>query len=528
MKIDRIIEQLRRPEAYPHRPRTVEVRQTHISAVFLAGDLVYKVKKPVELGFLDFSTVEKRRHFCREEVRLNRRLAPDVYLGVVPVTAAGESGLRVDGKGRVVDHAVKMRRLPDEATLAAFLERGALEGDALERLGRRIAGFHADAASGDHVSSFGCWEVVAANARENLEQSRDQVGVTVSRSVRERLRAVLEQRLEAHRDLIEARAGRGVTRDTHGDLHLEHVYLFPDREPPRDLTVIDCVEFNERFRYADPVSDMAFLAMDLRAQGRYDLERRFSRSYFRAAGDPDGRALLPFYRSYRAAVRGKVEGMAAGEEEVSAEEGRRAVRRARGHWLLALSELEPPNRRPGLVLLGGLPGTGKSTLARALARRADFRVVSSDRVRKDLAGLAPRESASASFEEGLYTPAWTARTYRACLRRALDEIFQGHRIVVDASFGDREMRRRFLEAGRDYGVRHLLLVCDAPREVVRERLERRDPGASDADWEVYLRAADRWEPPGPEIRRNVARVSTEGPLERSVEEALGHLHDQGL
>ena len=171
-------------------------------------------------------------------------------------------------------------------------------------------------------------------------------------------------------------------RDTHGDLHLDHVYLFPDRAPPADLVIIDCIEFNERFRFADPVADMAFLVMDLAFHGRRDLARAFADAYFRASGDEEGRALLPFYTAYRAAVRGKVEGMELAEREVPEAERAAALVRARAHWLLALGELEEPGRRPCLVLVGGLPGTGKSTLARGLAEQAGFTVIRSDLVRR--------------------------------------------------------------------------------------------------------------------------------------------------
>ena len=535
MKIARVIDALRDPAAYPHPVDTVEVRQTHISAVFLAGAHAYKVKKPVDLDFLDFTTLERRRHFCREEVRLNRRLAPDVYLGVVGIRRRDDGTLAVDGSlleegedGRLLEVAVKMRRLPAAATLEARLERGEELGDLLERLGRRIADFHRRAEAGPEVDRFGRLEVVAGNARENLEQSRAHVGETVSPEVHRRIARALERRLEEHGELIEERARRGVPRDTHGDLHLDHVYLLPDREPPEDLVVIDCIEFNERFRYSDPISDMAFLSMDLLFHGRPDLERRFSDAYLEASGDAEGAELLPFYRSYRAAVRGKVEGMVTEEDEVPAEERRQAVRRGRGHWLLALSELEEPATRPGLVLVGGLPGTGKSTLARELARRADFRIVSSDRVRKELAGLQPDEDAGAGFEEGLYAPEWTDRTYRECLERARTGLFRGERILVDATFREEEKRRRFLDAAVEWGVRHLFLACRAPSEVVWEHLAGREAGASDADWDVYRRAAEHWEEPGAETERVRREVDTSGSVEASADQAVERLGEAGL
>jgi uncharacterized protein len=339
MELARLIEALSSIVAYPHSVEAVEVCQTHISVVFLAGPYAYKIKKPVNLGFLDFTAPERRRHFCEEEVRLNRRLAPTVYQGIVPVTRTS-TGAEIDGRGETVEWAVKMERLPRDATLEQRLCRGEVGLALLATLAQKIAQFHRDAEAGPHIAACGRFEMVARNVRENFEQSAGQVGVTLSRTVFERLSKLTEESLIRHRSLIEARAERGVPRDTHGDLHLEHVYLFPERQPPADLVVIDCIEFNERFRYADPVSDMAFLAMDLAFHGRKDLAGAFADAYFQATQDAEGRELLPLYSSYRAAVRGKVEGMELREKEVSESEQAAALVRARSHWLLALSELE--------------------------------------------------------------------------------------------------------------------------------------------------------------------------------------------
>ncbi len=302
------------------------MHRTHISVVLLAGDYAYKLRKPLDLGFLDFSTPEKRRRACEDEVRLNRRLAPDVYLGVVPVTR-GPEGPRFGGEGEVLEHAVRMRRLPPGATAAARLERGELDRESLERVARRVARFHREAASGPEIARYGRWEVVAGNARENFEQTVGHVGDVVTAAVHDRTRELTERELRRRRGLIEERAEGGAPRDTHGDLLLEHVYLFPDREPPGDVVIVDCIEFNDRFRYADPVADAAFPVMDLTVRGRRDLARRFADAYFAASDDPDGRRLLDLYVSYRAAVRAKVRGISARQADLPAGERREARRR---------------------------------------------------------------------------------------------------------------------------------------------------------------------------------------------------------
>lgn len=522
-----LIDGLAAPEAYPHPTDPLEIRQTHISVVALAGDWVYKVRKPVDLGFLDFTSLDKRLHDCREEVRLNRRLAPDVYEGVVPLTASGGE-LSVGGDGSPVEYAVKMVRLPESATLLARLHRGELDAALMGALGRRIAAFHQEAEAGPEVDRYGGWEVVAANARENLTQSRPYVGTSLSEPVFIRLERALQGRLEAHRPLIERRAAAHVPRDTHGDLHLAHVYALPERAPPSDFVIIDCIEFNERFRYADPVADMAFLVMDLLSHNRWDLAEPFVDAYFRATGDAEGRRLLAFYVAYRAAVRGKVEAMTAQDEDVSPEQRGEAVRRARGHWLLALSELEGPRQRPGLVLIGGLPGTGKSTLAQDLVNEAGFRLVSSDRVRKELAGIDPETPASAAYGEGIYTDEWNDRTYAACMDAAEALVFEGERVIVDASFREAKRRRAFLEAAGAWGVRSLLLMCEADPAVVRERLSRRRGDASDADWHVHAEAARTWEAGGAPDPRWLQSVPTDGGRRAAVDVALRRLRAVGL
>lgn len=528
MDITRLIEALRRPEAYPGEPGHVEIRQTHISVVALTDAHAYKIKKPLNLGFLDFTTLERRRHFCREEVRLNRRLAPGVYLGVVPIVWS-DGELVVEGDGDPAEYAVKMERLPDRATLREHLRRGELTAEVLQQLGWRLASFHASAASSPQVDRFGKWDVVAANARENLEQSRGHVGASVSERVFERLGQRLEAALARLQPLMEARVGAHVPRDTHGDLHLDHVYLFPERRPPRDLVVIDCVEFNERFRYADPVADMAFLVMDLIFRGRRDLGRVFADAYFVAAEDVRGRDLLPFYVAYRAAVRAKVEGMVAQEEEVPERDRTEAIGRARAHWLLALSQLEEPRRRPCLILVGGLPGTGKTTLVDRLAEEVGFESISTDRVRKELAGVPSQVHAKANFGEGIYTPEWNDRTYAACLERVGELLFEGHRVIVDASFREVARRRAFLEAASAWGVQSAFFRCAASPDTVRQRLGTRRAGPSDADWSIYEATAAAWEADeSPDPRWSYATISTDGALDDTVATALAHLRTLGL
>ena len=452
MDLEDLIRGMGTPGAYPGGAGTVEVRQTHISVVFLTERHAYKVKKPLKLDFVDYGSLERRRFFCEEEVRLNRRLARGVYLGVVPVSRREGGRLEVEGTGQVVEWAVKMKRLPEEATLLWACEHDRLEADALTEVAGRLARFHAGAERGPSIAGFGRFEVISRNARENLERAQVEVGRTISQAVYERLVAATERALEEHEACFEARAERGVPRDTHGDLRLEHVYLFPEEEEEDRITIVDCVEFNERFRYADPVADASFLSMDLAVRGRRDLAGAFARAYAESSGDEEGLSLWAFYTSYRAAVRAKVASLLLEEPELPEAQRTAAVGKARARWLLALGEVEGPRERPGVVLVMGGPGTGKSTLARGLAEAAGFRVLRSDEVRKELAGFEPSQSAAEEYGRGIYSPEWSARTYGACLERMRELLLEGERVVVDATFSREEWRRAFVEEAQGLGV----------------------------------------------------------------------------
>jgi aminoglycoside phosphotransferase family enzyme/predicted kinase len=520
-----LIEALSRPEAYPHPVDAVEIHQTHISAVFLAGPFAYKIKKPVNLGFVDFSTLKKRKYFCEEEVQLNRRLAPEIYLGVVPISPLpGGKGLRFSGTGPVIEWAVQMKRLPAEATLESRLARGEVTQEHIRALAQRLDNFHWNADRSPEIASFATFAAVAANARENFTQAAPLVGTTVSTMVFDRVRALTETHLARCHPWIEVRAKHA--RDTHGDLHLDHVYLFPDEAPPNDLVIIDCIEFCDRFRYADPVADMAFLVMDLSFHGRRDLARVFADAYFAPIWVGSGRPLLPFYSAYRAAVRAKVEGMELSEKEIDPAERMHAEQRARAHWLLALVELETPDRRPAVVLMGGLPGSGKSTLAHSLAETANFTQLRSDVIRKELAGeSAPTATGS---NQGIYTDAWTERTYAELLRRTEELLWQGQRALIEANFRTDRQRQQFFDAARRWGVPISFIHCKASPEATRSRLLARRNDASDADWSIYQRLAQSWEPIGPAWQHCAHLLDTSGSIEQNKERLQTILRQEGL
>lgn len=492
-RIDEVIRALTRREAYPEPPARVEVVQTHASVVFLTGHHAWKIKKPVDFGFLDYSTLALREHWCHEEVRVNRRLAPSVYLGVVPVTR-GPDGLRFGGDdANAVEWAVKMRQLDDADTLASRLRDGRVDDDIITAVAHHIARFHGEARGGADLAGFGAFEAVAYNARENLDQTEAHVDDIVAAGVHARARDATERALRALRDVFDARARRGATRDCHGDLRLEHVYVHDDD----GLEVIDAIEFNERFRFSDPVSDLAFLAMELSFAGRDDLVDVLWRAWLDASGgrDTDAEQVFGFYVAYRSVVRAKVRGLKALAPEVDEGARRESAQRARAHWLLALRWLEPPDRRPALALVTGLPGTGKSTLARGLAQRAGFVVLRADEVRKSLFGLAADDDAAADWGTGIYSGEATERTYASLAAQAGELLDRGERVLIDATLRTASRRAPFHALAQARAVQSLTFVLDAPEDVVERRISERRDDASDADVAVYRRARATWDPP---------------------------------
>lgn len=537
MNIQALIEALSSPEAFPEGVSEVEVCQTHISVVFLTERWAYKIKKPVELEFVDYSTLEKRRHYCDREVNLNRRLAPEVYRGVVPVVET-ESGLEVEpgdeDAGEIVEWAVKMVRLPEDGTLQSQLRDGRVEAADFEDLARRLAGFYADAKRGDKISEHARFEAVAGNVRDNLRAAEQQRGELLHPELYERLTQSVERSLESLEAVIESRADADVARDTHGDLRLEHVYLRPDRDGA-PFVVVDCIEFNDAFRFADPLSDVAFMAMDLEHEGEWRLARQFAESYLaecRALGgqaaeiaelpsEDEVEALLELYVSYRAAVRAKVKGMKATEDEVTGSEREEAAREAISYWLHALGAVQPASKRPALVLVAGLPGTGKSTVVRALADHSGCEWLDSDVVRKQAAGLDPEQEAPTEPNGGVYADCWSEETYRQLRDRARSALVRGERVVVEATFRTEERRRPLLEMADELAVPAVVMVCEADSEEVEQRLRERDGGPSDAGVEVYRKLREEWEPVSEAC--DVVRIDTGGEPEaarRQVEAAL--------
>lgn len=511
---------LLRPEAYPAPyPARVELRETHISRVFLTEREVLKVKKPVSFAFLDFRTLDARRRACEAEVLLNSRLAAGVYLGLLPVRRDAQGRHHFGPEGEVVDWAVHMLRLPDEVRADVRLAGGTLTPEHLDAAAVMLADFHARAPRDAATSRWGTLEALERNVTENFaEVNAAEEGLLTVAQAREVERFQLGFLRDRAR-VFERRLAEGRVCDGHGDLRLEHLYFGDDG----GLTVLDCIEFSDRFRCADVCADVAFLSMDLAAHGHVELAERFLARYARAADDYDLYAVVDFYEGYRAYVRGKVSALTARASTGAVRE--RALADARRHFALALSVGRRSLLEPAVVAVGGVIASGKSTVAEALGDRLSAPVIDADRTRKHLIGLAPTAHDTSAAFEGAYDLKTTDRVYAEVMLRASTVLESGRPVVLDASFRTEEMRRAARELAAEHGVPFLMVECRARPEVCRERLlkRERETSVSDGRLAVFDAFCARVEPATelPASERLV--VSTERPLEATLAELDLHL-----
>jgi aminoglycoside phosphotransferase family enzyme/predicted kinase len=527
---------LQRPEAFPFSlPETLSVTviQTHASAVLLTSELVYKLKKPKNFGFFDYSTPSLRRHFCQREVCLNEPLASGIYLGVAPVLllpgeqlrfgatlapeAVPQPGTKLDG-GRVVDYAVVTRRLPDEAMLATYVQDGRATTALMADVACFIAEFHQSAMSNEQVAHYGEMDLIRRNWEENFAQMRPHIGQTITAEDYEKIVAYVHRFLLVRAPLFASRLQEQRIRDCHGDLRLQHVYIYHDR-----FLVLDRIEFAERYRYGDVAGEVAFLVMELEAVHRTDLARAFVAAYIDVSGDAVLRELLPFYSCYRACVRGKVSSLQLDDVTVPAEQREEVRQQAAALFELAACYA---NRRvePILLLVGGLMGTGKSSLALALQQELDWAYFSSDIVRKYLAGVDPVQPQMEDFGQGLYSAEWTELTYETLCAEAGACLAASRSVLIDATFLRRAHRVAMAREAALHGAHAVFVECRCPPDVVLERLQRRAEHnlvagkgaslASDGYFELYETHKRHWEAFFPEEESGMQHIviDTTAPL----------------
>jgi uncharacterized protein len=428
-----------------------ELRETHISLLVMFGDRVYKIKKPLRLDFVDLSARAARERICHREVELNRRVAPDVYLGVADV---------VGPNGQICDHLVVMRRMPDDRRLSTLVRGGAPVRDDVREIARLVASFHSRAETSPEISAAGRVEAMRAKWEATFQTVQPFVGSVLKEDVEDRVHALARCYLQGRAALFDQRIAQRKVVDGHGDLLADDIFCLDDG--PR---VLDCVEFDDELRYGDVLADVCFLAMDLERIGAPALGDRFLAWYRELSAETYPFTLAEHYVAFRAHIRAMVACLrgAQGDQAAAGEASR----------LLGIAREHLERGQVALVLVGGLPGTGKSTLAAGLADRFGWTILRSDEARKDLAGVAHTERADAPFHEGLYRPEVTGATYRELLERARRLLERGEPVILDASWTDRRYRTAAEAVAGETGSELVEVECTAPAAVAAERLQKR-------------------------------------------------------
>jgi aminoglycoside phosphotransferase family enzyme/predicted kinase len=467
------------------------------------------VKKPVNFGFLDFSTTERRRYFCEREVLLNRRLCPDVYFGVVPI-ALRHGRLTFQSKGRIVEYAVKMRRLAARYFMPELIRDGKVRAADIDAIVRTLTRFYKAQKSSAARAGAGHAHKIRISTDENFRQLRSFVEKTMSPVALDAIEAYTNSFFKCQAKLFAGRVRERRIRDCHGDLHLEHIHLAPSR-----LTIYDCIEFNDRFREIDVANDIAFLAMDLDFHGRPDLSRRFVTRIASTLEDPGLLQMLDFYKCYRAAVRGKVESLRSEALTISASEQCEARSDARSYLRLAL-QYAIRGSDPMILIVMGRVGSGKSTLAEMLRRELGWERFSSDRVRKERAGVPLRGHGTARERSRLYSARMTTRTYAELSRLALMNVRELQSVILDATFGTRQQRDALRQRLTRAKVNYCFVEARAATDLIRKRLAKRAQSTteiSDARLEDFPMLMGGYQRPVELDRTNLIVVKVAGPKE---------------
>ena len=464
-----VIQAMLKPDFYPHAvTEPIELIQTHISYVFLTGDYVYKLKKAVNYGFLDFSTLEKRQHFAEEEVRLNQRGAGKLYLGVESVTQVGDR-FQLGGDGVVVEPAVKMQQFPQTALLSEMFDKGELTDELIITLAKELAAFHAKSESNDHIRSFGTVEAIRQAYDENYAQSVGYIDRAQTQAQWDKTKAYSDRFFVENAAVFESRVSADKIRECHGDIHLRNIAYWQG-----EMLLFDCIEFNEPFRFVDTMYDLAFVCMDLDARGRSDFANLLLNTYLEQTGDYEGVQVLPLYLSRQAYVRAKVTSFLLDDSTIPADVKESSAKTAADYYRLAYDYTAVKNGR--LIVMSGLSGSGKSTTAKAIARAQNAIHLRSDAVRKHLAGIPIEQTGTAD----IYSPEMNQKTYDRLLKLGVLLASQGHTVILDGKYDRIALRTPVLATGIPVTIVH----CDAPMEVLMERVAARTGDIADADVSV--------------------------------------------
>ncbi|RMJ02516.1 Phosphotransferase enzyme family protein [Marinobacter litoralis] len=480
---DTLVKALQNPELYDHPVNGFQVIETHISQVLLTGDYAYKIKKPMDFGFLNFSTLERRKHFCEEELRLNRRLAPELYLDVLPITGSPEQPI-LGGEGEPFEYAIRMRQFDQSQQFDRLQASGDLTPDLLGSTARQVALFHDSLTPIADDKPLGTAEAVYAAMQENFDQIRPLLSDTALLTQLDALEEWTKTTFERNRELVVARRAKGMVRECHGDLHLANIAVFDGQ-----VTVFDCIEFNEPFRWIDVINDLAFLLMDLESRQEHELANLVLNTYLEYRGDFEGLELLPLYKAYRAMVRAKIALFSMGNPSLTDSDIESLWQVYRDYTQLAEDYGAIPNHY--LLATTGLSASGKTCVSAAMSAELGLVRLRSDVERKRLHGLAPLDDSKSGLGTDLYSPEATEKTYKHLATLADQLLSSGLSVIVDAASLKESERALFAQVAENQGVPFALLHTEAPEELRRDWVRKRKGDASEATEEM-LDAQQTW------------------------------------
>ena len=496
MEESKLLKRLQNPATFGPDVKSVKIIQTHISFVALTGKYAYKVKKPVNFGFLDFTNLEKRKHFCEEELRLNKRLCPKIYLDVVPITQKNDH-IEISGEGNVIDYAVKMKEFSQENIMTGLLKKGKIDEEILNKIVDNLVNFYESEKRSKEIDYFGSIQAVKNNIDENFEQTKPFIDLTISKNIFDFIKEKTKNFLEERKDVFESRIKNGFICDCHGDLHSGNIAV-----DNGFIYIFDCIEFNKRFRFSDVASDIGFLAMDLDFLGYPYLSSYLIEYYVEKSGDTSLFDVLNFYKCYRAYVRGKVTGFKLNDPNIDKSKREEIIKTALKYFNLAhyysqLFSVDLENRKPVLFITTGLTGTGKTTVARKIAIDYSAKIISTDTVRKQLEGINKYDRHHDAYNTGLYAPEKMLKTYEKILEKAKKLLEKGENVVLDATFKTKDLRKKALKIAEKTKASFMILYTACPEEVVKKYLEDRvkRKSVSDGRWEIYVKQKNSFDPP---------------------------------
>ncbi len=494
-----LFDQLKNPSFYGPHVSSVRLLQTHISYVALTGTYAYKVKKPVNFGFLDFSTLDKRKYYCEEELRLNKRLCPEMYIEVLPITKK-DNTLELDGEGTIVEYAVKMKEFPQETIMTNMLLTGRVSEETIDPLCTILVDFYRSQEPSDEVKKYGKLPAVKQNIDENFDQTRPMIDITVPKQTFFSIKEAVSEFFEQKKKVFDLRIQDGRIYECHGDLHSGNIAI-----TEQAIHIFDCIEFNDRFRFCDVASDIGFLAMDLDYLNYPYLSSYLIQKYVQSSTDTGMYSVLNFYKSYRAFVRGKVHGFQIDDPHIEPEKKQNLQNNAKKYFQLSefyakLFSLDVQLHKPVVFLVCGLSGTGKSTVAQKIAVDYHAVMINTDVVRKEIAGIDTYEQHHDQFNTGLYDPRKIDETYEQVMQRASACLKKGQNVVLDATFQKKKYREMAQRIARKHHATFVIVQCVCPDMIIKKRLEDRvkKKSVSDGRWEIYLLQKTTFEPLSPD------------------------------